>query len=394
MDFRFTEEEEAFRKEVRAFLERELRGLGTGAVLWGGETDEGWQSALEFTKKVGKKGWLAIWWPKEYGGLGGSDTQYLIFNEEAAYYRAPRVDVMGTGIVGPTILVHGTKEQKRRFLVPTAQGSIIWCQGFTEPDFGSDAAGVQTRAVEDGDWYVIDGQKIFTTLAHRADYCYMTTRTDPDAPKHRGLSYFLVDMKSPGVTVRPLINMLGAHSFNEVFFDNVRVPKENMLGEKNQAWTIMITTLNFERGTLASIAGSVRRTVDNLVKFAKETSFNSQPLAKDPIVRKKLADMVIDVQVARLFVYRVVWMQGKGLIPTYHASMAKLYGDELNFRISRLGTEILGLYGQLGWGCNRAPMEGQVGGAYLSNLGSLFAGGTPEIQRGIIATVGLGLPRR
>lgn len=394
MDFRFSDDEEAFRREVQDFLKRELPQSHERAVLHGGDTDEDWEFTKQFTRKLGEKGWIAIWWPREYGGLEGSDMEYLIFNEETAYRRAPRMDGGGTGIVGPTILAHGTEEQKRRFLPPIARGEVMWIQCFSEPDFGSDSAGIKTTAVEDGDSYIINGQKTWISFGHRGDFCYMTTRTDPEAPKHRGLSYFLVDMKTPGITVRPITNMIGADGFCEVYFDNVRVPRENMLGEKNQGWMIMMTTLSFERGTLASIAGSMRRTVDDLVAFAKEARYQGQPLAGDPAVRQKLADLVIEVQVARLFVYRVVWMQGQGLIPTYQASMAKLYGDELNLQITRLGTEIMDLYGQLAWKSKWAPLNGEIAGAYLNNLGCLFAGGTPEIQRTIIATIGLGLPRR
>jgi len=394
LDFRFSDDEEAFRREVQDFLKRELPQSRERAVLHGGETDEEWEFTKQFTRKLGEKGWIAIWWPREYGGLEGSDMEYLIFNEETAYRRAPRMDGGGTGIVGPTILAHGTEEQKKRFLPPIARGEVMWIQCFSEPDFGSDSAGIKTTAVEDGGSYIINGQKTWISFGHRGDLCYMTTRTDPEAPKHRGLSFFLVDMKSPGIEVRPITNMIGADEFCEVYFDNVRVPRENMLGEKNQGWMIMMTTLSFERGTLASIAGSMRRTVDDLVAFAKEARYQGQPLAGDPAVRQKLADLVIEVQVARLFVYRVVWMQGQGLIPTYQASMAKLYGDELNLQITRLGTEIMDLYGQLAWKSKWAPLNGEIAGAYLNNLGCLFAGGTPEIQRTIIATIGLGLPRR
>lgn len=394
MDFRFSDDEEAFRTEVQNFLKRELPQSRERAVIHGGETDEEWEFTKQFTRKLGEKGWIAIWWPREYGGLEGSDMEYLIFNEETAYRRAPRMDGGGTGIVGPTILAHGTEEQKKRFLPPIARGEVMWIQCFSEPDFGSDSAGIKTTAVEDGGSYIINGQKTWISFGHRGDFCYMTTRTDPEAPKHRGLSYFLVDMKTPGITVRPITNMIGADGFCEVYFDNVRVPRENMLGEKNQGWMIMMTTLSFERGTLASIAGSMRRTVDDLVAFAKEARYQGQPLAGDPAVRQKLADLVIEVQVARLFVYRVVWMQGQGLIPTYQASMAKLFGDEMNFNIARVGTEIMDLYGQLAWKSKWAPLNGEIAGAYLNNLGCLFAGGTPEIQRTIIATIGLGLPRR
>jgi len=394
MDFRFTDEEEAFRREVQDFLKRELPESHERPVLHGGETDEGWEFTRKFTRKLGEKGWIAIWWPREYGGLEGSDIEYLIFNEETAYGRAPRMDGGGTGIVGPTILTHGTEEQKKRFLPPIARGEVMWIQCFSEPDFGSDSAGIKTTAVEDGDYYIINGQKTWISYGQRGDLCYMTTRTDPEAPKHRGLSFFLVDMKTPGITVRPITNMVGADGFCEVYFDNVRVPKENLLGEKNQGWMIMMTTLSFERGTLASLAGSMRRTLDDLVAFSRGARYNGKPLAQDPLVRQKLADLAIGVRVARLLTYRTVWMQGQGLVPTCQASMSKLFGDEMNFEIARVGTEIMGLYGQLAWKANKAPFNGEMAGNYLNNLGCLFAGGTPEIQRTIMATIGLGLPRR
>ena len=393
MDFLFTAEEEAFRREVQDFLKEELPKSQERTVLHGGETDEDWEFTKQFSRKLGEKGWIAIWWPREYGGLEGSDMQYLIFNEESAYHRAPRLDGGGTGIVGPTILSHGTEEQKKRFLPPIARGEVMWIQCFSEPDFGSDSAGIKTTAVENGDCFVINGQKTWISFGLHGDFCYMTTRTDPEAPKHRGISYFLVDMKTPGITVSPITNMVGANGFCEVYFDNVRVPKENMLGGKNQGWMIMMTTLSFERGTLAFLAGSMRRLLDDLVIFANEASYNGQPLAKDPIVRQKLADIAIGVQIARLLTYRTVWMQGKGFIPTYQASMSKLFSDEMNFEIARVGTEIMGLYGQLAWKSNKAPFNGVMAGNYLNNLGCLFAGGTPEIQRTIMATIGLGLPR-
>ena len=393
MDFLFTAEEEAFRREVQDFLKEELPKSQERTVLHGGETDEDWEFTKQFSRKLGEKGWIAIWWPREYGGLEGSDMQYLIFNEESAYHRAPRLDGGGTGIVGPTILSHGTEEQKKRFLPPIARGEVMWIQCFSEPDFGSDSAGIKTTAVEDGDCFIINGQKTWISFGLHGDFCYMTTRTDPEAPKHRGISYFLVDMKTPGITVSPITNMVGANGFCEVYFDNVRVPKENMLGGKNQGWMIMMTTLSFERGTLAFLAGSMRRLLDDLVIFANEASYNGQPLAKDPIVRQKLADIAIGVQIARLLTYRTVWMQGKGFIPTYQASMSKLFSDEMNFEIARVGTEIMGLYGQLAWKSNKAPFNGVMAGNYLNNLGCLFAGGTPEIQRTIMATIGLGLPR-
>ena len=394
MDLRFTEEEEAFRSEVREFVKAELPPQMERPVIHGGETEEEWEFVKQFTRKLGEKGWIAIWWPREYGGLEGTDIQYLIFNEEMAYYRAPRMDGGGTGIVGPAILVHGSEEQKKKYLPPIARGEVMWIQCFSEPDYGSDSAGIQTRAVADGDHYVINGQKTWISFGLHGDYCYMTTRTNPDVPKHKGISMFLVDMKTPGIEVRPIINMVGAPGFCEVYFNDVRVPKEDMLGPKDEGWTVMLTILAFERGTLASLAGAMRRSLDELVAWVKETSYGGKPLYKDPLVRQRIADLAIGVDVARLLTYRTVWMQGQGQIPTYQASMAKLFSDEMFFELTRVTTEIMGLYGQLAWKSRLAPINGIFAGNYLNNLGCLFAGGTPEIQRTIMATYGLGLPRR
>ena len=393
MDFTFTPEEEVFRKEVRDFLKKELPHKYERKVLHGGESEEEWEFTKQFTRKIGEKGWIGTLWPKKYGGLEGTEMQYLIFNEEMAYARAPRMDQGGSGIVGPTILVHGTQAQKDKYLLPIAHGEVMWIQCFSEPNFGSDSAGIQTSAVLDGDNYVINGQKIWISFGLHGDFCYMTTRTDPTAKKHQGISFFLIDMKTPGIEVRPILNMCGAPGFCEVYFDNVRVPKENMLGPKNGGWLIMMTILGFERGTLAAIGGSTQRALDDLVDFVKSTSYGGKPLAKDPIVRQRVADMAIEVRASRLLAYRVIWMITKGLIPHYQASIAKVFGDEVYFKLAKTSTEIMGLYGSLAWHAPQAPMEGYMTGNYLNNMGCLFAGGTPEIQRNILATAGLGLPR-
>ncbi len=393
MDFTFTPQEEAFRKEIREFIKKELPRKYERVVVHGGESEEEWEFTKQFTRKIGEKGWIATLWPKKYGGLEGTEMQYLIFNEEMAYARAPRMDQGGSGIVGPTILVHGTEEQKNKFLPPIAHGEVMWIQCFSEPNFGSDSGGIQTSAVLDGDHYVINGQKIWISFGLHGDFCYMTTRTDTTVSKHKGISFFLLDMKTPGIEVRPIVNMVGAPGFCEVYFDNVRVPKENMLGPKNGGWLIMMTILGFERGTLAAIGGSARRALDDLVDFVKNTSYGGKPLAKDPIVRQRVADMAIEVYASRLLAYRVIWMITKGMLPHYQASIAKVFGDEVYFKLAKVATEIMGLYGTLAWHAPRAPMDGYMTGNYLNNLGCLFAGGTPEIQRNIIATVGLGLPR-
>jgi len=395
MDFRFTEKEEAFRQEVLYFLEREVppRWKELGLGLWE-ETEESFAITRAWNHKLGDKGWLAITWPEEYGGLGRSHIDQLILDEEMAYFGTPTgIETMMTiSWVGPTIMIYGTEQQKTNYLRRAARGEIVFCIAYSEPQAGSDLAALQTRAVEDGDDYVVNGQKVFTTIAHFADYCWLAARTDPDVPKHRGITMFIVDMKTPGITVRPLINMLGFHSFNEVFFDDVRIPKENVVGEKNRGWYQLAVALDFERSGV-SVPAAARRMLEHLVEYCKETRRNGEPIAKDPIIRQKLAEMAIEIETDRLLCYRVTWMQSKGIIANYEASMAKLFGAELLHRIANIGTQILGSYSQLDRGSKWAPLGGMIARAYLSSHSVGIGGGTSEIQRNIIAMRGLGLPR-
>jgi alkylation response protein AidB-like acyl-CoA dehydrogenase len=289
-------------------------------------------------------------------------------------------------------MVHGTEEQKKEHLGRIAGGAVVWCQGFSEPGAGSDLAGLQTRAVRDGDDYVINGQKIWTTFAHRSDWIHVLTRTETDAPKHRGISYFLLDMMTPGVQVRPLINMANGHGFNEVFFDDVRVPAANMLGEENQGWYVAATTLDFERSGIA-VPASLLRLLEEAAEYLRSRSVSGWEGRTNSIVRHKLADLAVAVQTARMLAYRVAWMQNQGLVPNREASQAKLFGSELNQRTARTLLEILGLHGQLEPGEERAPLAGRVEKQYLYTVSSTIAAGTSEIQRNIIATRGLGLPR-
>jgi len=389
MDFRFNEEEERFGAELRTFLKKEVTEEFLRDLEERGETD----FSREFTKKLAEKGWLAMAWPKEYGGGGATMIEQLIFNQEIGYHQAPTGGHrQGINLIGPCLIAHGTEEQKKRHLRAITAGEVVWCQGFSEPNAGSDLASLQCRAVEDGDDYVMNGQKVWTTNAHRADWCHLLTRTDPEAPKHRGISYFLVDMKSPGITVRPLINMLASHDFNEVFFDNVLVPKENMVGEKNQGWYVSQVTLAFERSGVA-IPASAKRILDRLVEYTKETKRNGMPLAHDPMVKHKLAEMAVEIEVNRMIAYRVAWMQNKGLIPMVAAPMSKLFGTELIKRLSDIGMEIMGLYGQLELGSKWAPLRGWIERTHMFSLGGTIAMGTSEIMKNIIAIRGLELPR-
>jgi alkylation response protein AidB-like acyl-CoA dehydrogenase len=395
MEFRFSPEEEAFRQEVREFLRQEwseeaTEGGAESPLGYGG--GRGLDEIRRFQKKLAQKGWLTLAWPKEHGGMGASIMKQVIFNEEMAYHRAPQQLGVGPDRVGPTIILYGTEEQKREHLPRIANAEVIWCQGFSEPGAGSDLASLQTSAVPDGDYFVINGQKIWTSLAHVADWMILLARTDPDAPKHRGISYFLVDMRTPGITVRPLVDMTGRHAFNQVFFDNVRVPRKNLVGELNRGWYVAAATLDFERSGINRVMAGIRL-YEELVQYARETERDGRPLMADPTIRHKLAELKIEFEVGRLLAYRVAWIQSQGRIPNQEASMSKLFGSELQQRLARAGIEMLGLGGQLRPGSKWAPMAGRIADYYLASVSTTVAAGTSEVMRNIIAMRSLGLPR-
>jgi alkylation response protein AidB-like acyl-CoA dehydrogenase len=314
--------------------------------------------------------------------------QQFIFNEEMARARAPRPNFLAIGLAGPTIIAHGTDDQKAQHLPGILSGEHFWCQGFSEPGSGSDLASLQTKAVADGDDFIINGQKIWTSGAHRAHRMMLLARTDPDAPKHKGISYFLLDMKAPGVTVRPLMNMAGTPSFNEVFFENVRVPKRDMLGAFNQGWYVATTTLDFERsGIINGVALQmlVRDLIETMPAYCR-------PDART-VVRHSIAERWIETEVAIALSYRVATMQAKGLVPNQEASVTKLFGSELAQRIARTASAAVAAYAQLSEGSTRAPLGGRIEAWHRIAVGSTLAGGTSEIQRGVIAQRGLGMPR-
>jgi alkylation response protein AidB-like acyl-CoA dehydrogenase len=396
MEFKFTREQDAFRKEVRDFMEKEVpaRWKELAYTVWE-EDDESWEITRAWNRKLGEKGWLALSWPKEYGGLGGSPIEQLILDEELAQVGTPTgVETMMTiNWVGNTIMIFGTENQKKDYLLPAAKGDIVFCCGYSEPGSGSDLASVQTSAVEDGDFYVVNGQKVWTTVAHRADYCWLAARTDPDVPKHKGMSMFVVDMKTPGIIVRPLINILGFHSFNEVFFDNVRVPKENLVGQKNNGWYQLAVALDFERSGVG-IPIQAERTIHSLVQYCKETKRNGKYLADDPIIRSKLADLAVRARILKLLCYRIPWMHIQNKLPNYEASITKVFGSELLVLLANAGMDILGPYGQMDRGSKWSALQGRIARSYLMAFSINIGGGTSEIQRNIIAMRGLGLPRK
>jgi alkylation response protein AidB-like acyl-CoA dehydrogenase len=376
------EHEAAWRTEVRAFIEKEAP-----AALKTVEGENGLFGRLgavkEWRDKVAAKGWIAPSWPKKYGGVDMSVVDQFVMNEEMAESGVPsNVGGFGVMMIGPTIIEHGTEEQKAEHLGSIIRGETIWCQGYSEPGAGSDLASLQTRAVRDGDDYVVNGQKIWTTGAQFSDMMYMLVRTDPDAPKHRGITYLLVDMKSSGVTVRPLTTLSGMQTFNEVFFEDVRVPVRNRIGEENRGWYVGTTTLDFERSSIGTAIG-VRKSLEGLLRQAKANKGEAS-FARNPKVRHEFADRWIEAETARMLSYRVVSMQVRGLIPNYEASMCKLFSSELGQRIANLSMHMYGMHGNVR---NRSSM------GYMTAVSATIAGGTTEVQKGIIATRGLGLPR-
>ena len=390
MDFRFSNEDEAWRRELRTWIRQEFGPDWNGFAASGGNEEAEYEFVQGVQKKLAAKGWTAPAWPKEIGGMGASYTQQAIFNEELAYHRVPGPDLTSVGYVGPTILLYGSDEQTKH-LPAIVRAEEKWCQGYSEPGSGSDLASLQTRAVRDGDDYVINGQKIWTSGAHHANWMFMLARTDPDAPKHRGISYLLLDMKTPGITIRPLINMGGRHGFNEVFFDNVRTPINNRVGEENRGWYVGMATMDFERSALSGSAG-LRRTFEDLVRFVRDAAPNEVGMNRE-IARHELAEAGIEIEVSRMLSFHVLSMQQAGQVPNHEASMAKLYSSELSQRFARLGTRVLGAYGGLRRGSAYARLRGDFAESYMQTVPSTIAGGSSEIQRNVIATRGLGLPR-
>jgi alkylation response protein AidB-like acyl-CoA dehydrogenase len=390
MDFRLSTEDEAFRAELRQFLQDEMPADWLGASR--NPDNEDWGFTLQLRKKLAQKGWLTMHWPHEYGGQGAPQIKSTLFADEVSYASAPGRDIFGVRMLAPTLMIHGTEDQKKEYLPPIARGKVQWCQGYSEPGSGSDLASLQTSAVSDGDDYIINGSKIWTSMAHRADWIFMLARTDPGAPKHRGISFVLVNMNTPGVTVRPILNMTGGHEFNQVFFDDVRVPKSNRVGEENRGWYVAVTLLDFERSGV-DYSACARRLVDDTADYASKTGTNGGAPAGGSWVRNALTDCYIEAEACRLLAYRVAWMQEQGMMPNMEASMSKVMGSETLNRTASTCLEVLDLYGVLKPGDSRAPMKGRVPEQWMNSFSGTIAAGTSEVQRNIIATRGLGLPR-
>jgi alkylation response protein AidB-like acyl-CoA dehydrogenase len=381
MDFRLSSEQQAFQDEVTGFVRS---GLPAGWDEDHESIDERMAVERDVMRRLAARRWLALPWPKEYGGMGATPMEQLIFNEQMAYHRVPGYVNMGVAWVGPVVMLYGTDDQKRDYLSKIADGTDIWCTLYSEPGAGSDLAAMQTRAVRDGDDYVINGQKIWTSFGHYADWGWLAARTDPDVPKHKGLSTFAIKMDTPGITVRPLVNMAGTHEFNEIFFEDVRIPASQLVGEENRGWYHVAVGLDFERSSIGATSNA-RRLLHDLVGYVGKSR-----RAARPEVRTRLADHAISVEVLRAMAYNIAAQQEGGFAPTREAQMAKLFGAELQQRVATTALQVFGMDGQASRSTSPA-FEHQY--TLLRSVANTIEGGTSEIQRTVIATRGLGLPR-
>ncbi len=389
MDLNLTPEQQQFRDELRTWLQANVPPPFAGNTSEE-EKGEYFQYLRDWQRKASDAGWAAISWPKEYGGRGAKLIEMAILQEEWARAEAPPlINALGLYLIGPTIITAGTPEQKARFLPKIVSAEEIWCQGFSEPNAGSDVASLATKAVLDDDHFVVNGQKIWTSLAHAADWCLLLVRTDPDAPKHKGITALLVDMHSPGVVVRPLKQMTGDASFNEVFFDNVRVPVANVLGDINKGWQTAITTLMNERANLGTGTYiQFKRNLDELIERVRQTKRSGQPASQNPIYRQKLAQAYVELEIFRLTNMRSLTKISQTGAPGPEGSILKLQWSEFNQRFQQTAMEALGPHAQL-WGFD----DGRWVFNYLRTRANTIEAGTSEILRNIVAERVLGLPK-
>ncbi|MCC7364442.1 MAG: acyl-CoA dehydrogenase family protein [Dehalococcoidia bacterium] len=383
MDFRFTPAQDAFRAEVRDFLSTLPPTRSAEEEQYLGAHDK------DFSKRVAERGWIGQAWPREFGGQEMGFIERAIYTEEMITACAPvSYHFISERQMGPTLMRHGTDEQKQ-LIRKIASADMAICIGMSEPEAGSDLANVATRAVIDGDDYILNGQKIWTSHAQHSDMIMVVCRTNPDVPKHKGISLLLVDLKSPGISIRPLINMIGVHGFNEIFFDDVRVPRKNLLGRENEGWYILAENLDFERGGIERLV-TTAKLHQELIEFMKTAP--ELPGGRKDALRHEIAEREIEFQVGWLLSYRVAWQFAQGLVPNYEASMSKVYGTEWTQRLARTGMHVVGAYGLMATPEQR-ELRRKIEDAYVNTLSHTLAGGTSEVQRNIISTRGLGLPR-
>jgi alkylation response protein AidB-like acyl-CoA dehydrogenase len=392
MDFSYTAEDEAFRAEFRAWLQNNLQHAIPMREPLADEAAGDWDARIRWHRKLNQGGWMAINWPHEYGGRGASILQNIVYHEELERVgTAAPFTGFGIPLLGPTLIHWGTEEQKRRFIPKILTAEEIWCQGYSEPNAGSDLAGLQTRAIEEGDYFIVNGSKIWTSAAHHADWIFLLVRTDPDAPKHKGISYLLVDMKTPGVTVRPLVQMTGARGFNQVFFEDVRVPRQNLVGQKNHGWQVALTTLMFERST--GHDRGIAKQIAELVSLARRLPRDGRTAWEFSGVRQKITQFALDAEAIKYTGYRQLTRQLKGLPPGPEGSMLKLCSTELSLRLATFALELLGPYSQLELDAPFAFDAGTWSQRMLAARGPTIYAGTNQVQHNIIGERVLGLPK-
>jgi len=395
LDFTLTPDQQAFRERVRSWLKtnipRDWKALGSSEV----PRPEAYEFLRKWQRTLYDNGFIGLTWPKEYGGGGLTFLEEMILHEEMALAKAPPVlNVLGVGMAGPTIIAYGTEEQKQRFPAKILSCEEIWCQGYSEPNSGSDLASLQTRAVKDGEHWVINGQKVWTSLAHVADWMMLLARTDPTVPRHKGITYFLLDMKLPGVTVKPLKQITGDAEFNEVFFDNVRVHESHVLGGVNNGWGVGLTTLMYERLALGfGLQARLRISLDQLIGLAQRMEKNGRVITQDPVMRQKLAQVWIDTECLKYTGARAITKLLKGEIPGPEASTGKMGWVETHQKLQELAMEIEGPYSQLARGSDRAVDGGVWQYSFLRSRANSIEGGTTEVQKNIIGERVLGLPK-
>jgi alkylation response protein AidB-like acyl-CoA dehydrogenase len=395
VDFSVTPEQQVFRERVRAWLAGNIPRDWQRMTMSDVPRPEAYALLRRWQRQLFDAGFIGLTWPKEAGGQGLTFMEEMILHEEMALAKAPPIlNILGVGMAGPTIIAYGTEAQKQRYPAKILSCEEIWCQGYSEPNAGSDLASLQTRAVKDGDHWVISGQKVWTSLAHIADWMMLLARTDPDAPKHKGITYFLLDMHAPGVTVKPLRQLTGDAEFNEVFFDQVRVHESQVLGGVDNGWTVGMTTLMYERLALGfGLQVRLRITLDAVVDLARRMEKQGRPVTRDPVLRQKLAQLWIDTEALKYTGARAVTRLLRGEMPGPEASSGKMVWVETHQRLQELAMEIEGPYGQLTKGSDRAIDGGMWQYSFLRSRANSIEGGTTEIQKNIIAERVLGLPK-
>lgn len=392
MDFKLTSEQEKRKKEFYAVCE-ELAKKAPHPIL--GEktifgTEHGWAYFCYCAREFAKRGWLSLSWPAEYGGTGNRMDQVLLA-DAMGYNGVPGIDPFGVGMLAPTLLAVGSEDLKKEFLPPIARAEVMWCELWSEPNAGSDLAALTATAIRKGDEYIVNGQKIWNTNAHNADWGFGIFKSDPNGKKHRNLSFLLMDMKTPGISVRPLYYMNSGHILNEVFFDDVHVPARNLVGKEHEGWGVVNVLAGFERSNIGAVAG-MRRALEEMVKYCNETMRNGKPLSKDPLLRNRLAQVACEIEAAATLGYRIADQQNRNEMGLMDASAMKVFASELEERLAALALDIAGPYGPVS-ASKWAKFGGHWENVYQESFVGTISAGTNEIQRNIIAWYGLGLPR-